>query len=94
MSSGPLDRLLRTGAYAFAVDDVHAAQAALAEMDGLETVTTQDGRVVVTAPDLGPEVITQRLVGAGIGVSGVSTGHRLEDVFLDLVDGDVEHAGC
>ncbi len=92
VASGRLDELLAGGAYEFAVDDPAAAQRRLATLDGVEMVTVYGEHLVVSAPTRSAQDLTQTLVRAGIGVGGVRSMRRLEDVYLGLV-GDDHAAG-
>ncbi len=90
--AGTADLVGRGGPTLFEVDDGPAAAAALAAMPGVAGVvvaarTDATGPTVVSA-ELGPLARTSAvagLVGAGVGVSGVRSRNRLEDVFLALV---------
>ncbi len=92
LTSGALDRLLQQGSYTFDVDDAPAARAALRDLPGVDAIEEQDGRLVVTAPQLSAQQLTSRLVAAGVGVSGLRAARRLEDVFLGLVTGGEDGA--
>jgi len=85
VAAGRLEELLGAGSYEFDVDDVAGGEAALRAVDGVEAVVEHDGRLLVTAPGRSAQELTQLLVGAGVGVSGVRGARRLEDVFLGLV---------
>jgi ABC-type multidrug transport system ATPase subunit len=85
ITTGRLDEMLAGGAYEFDVDDLPSAQRALRTLDGLESVSVRNDRLLVTAPAHSAEQITHALVIAGVGVRGVRPARRLEDVFLGLV---------
>lgn len=88
ITTGRLDEMLAGGAYEFEVDDLAGSQRALRALDGLDSVSVRNTRLVVTAPRHSAEQITQALVVAGVGVRGVRSSRRLEDVFLGLVGQD------
>jgi len=92
ITTGRLGEMLAGGAYEFDVDNLPSAQQALSTLDGLESVSVRDDRVIVTAPAHSAEQITHVLVVAGVGVRGVRSTRRLEDVFLGLVK-DSDAAG-
>ncbi|MFZ0384910.1 MAG: ATP-binding cassette domain-containing protein [Solirubrobacteraceae bacterium] len=88
VADGPLAELVGHGACEFEVDDIHAAQAALRDFDGVQSIEPDTDRILVTAPDLSTQELTRQLVAAGVGVAGVRAERRLEDVFLGLVGDD------
>jgi ABC-2 type transport system ATP-binding protein len=91
VSSGPLGQLLRAGAHEFEVDDIARARAALVAVRGVQAIAEQGGRLLVTAPSVQAQELTRRLVAAGVGLLGMRTS-RLEDVFLELVEGREDDA--
>jgi ABC-type multidrug transport system ATPase subunit len=92
VAAGRLEDLLGTGSYEFDVDDLAAAEAALRGFAGVHAVESRAGRLLVTAPERAAQELTQALVMAGVGVGGVRSARRLEDVFLGLVGEDHDAA--
>ncbi|WP_156042524.1 hypothetical protein [Rhodococcus sp. UNC363MFTsu5.1] len=90
ISSGTVEELTSAeGATELRVDDPAGAAAVLEAVDGLGPVRLIEGENPRLRVDLGgsdPAVLVRALVGAGIGVQGLSKTTRLEDVFLRLVD--------
>ncbi len=90
ISSGTVEELTSAeGATELRVDDPAGAAAVLESVDGLGPVRLIEGENPRLRVDLGgsdPAVLVRALVGAGIGVRGLSKTTRLEDVFLRLVD--------
>ncbi|MFC7448990.1 alpha/beta fold hydrolase [Rhodococcus daqingensis] len=90
ISSGTVEELTSTeGATELRVDDPVRAATVLESVDGLGPVRLMEGEHPRLRVDLGrtdPAALVNTLVGAGIGVRGLSKTTRLEDVFLRLVD--------
>ncbi|MFD4183211.1 ATP-binding cassette domain-containing protein [Rhodococcus sp. NPDC058514] len=90
ISSGTVEELTSTeGATELRVDDPTRAVAVLESVDGLGPVRLIEGEHPRLRVDLGrtdPAALVRTLVGAGVGVRGLSKTTRLEDVFLRLVD--------
>ena len=86
IAAGTLADLLGADVYEFDVDDPDRGAAALGAVVGVEAIGRRGGRLVVTAPGRTPQALTAALVAAGVGVAGVSSTRRLEDVFLGLVE--------
>lgn len=86
--TGRLDELVGSGNYELEVDDPVRAEMALRAIDGVEAISRRGGLLLVTAPRRTGRDLTQALYQAGIGVEGVRSTQRLEDVFLGLVGGD------
>jgi ABC-type multidrug transport system ATPase subunit len=85
LASGTLTELLGAGSYEFTVDDPGRAATVLRAVAGVDAVERRAGSVLVTAPGRAVAELTQELVLAGVGVTGVGASRRLEDVFLSLV---------
>jgi ABC-2 type transport system ATP-binding protein len=82
LAAGPVEELLaEEDTVHLEVDDLAAAQRAL---DDLETEGV-DGVRVVHLHDQPRSTVVARLVLAGVGVLGVGSRRRLEDVFLELL---------
>jgi ABC-2 type transport system ATP-binding protein len=92
IAAGQLEELLGTGSYTFDVDDPIAGEAALRAIDGVETLERSDESLLVTASQHSAQDLVQALVTAGVGVAGVRTARRLEEVYLKLVTGDDDAA--
>ncbi|TJZ74888.1 alpha/beta fold hydrolase [Rhodococcus oryzae] len=90
ISSGTVEELTSAeGATELRVDDPARAAVVLESVDGLGPVRLIEGENPRLRVDLGetdPAALVRTLVGAGIGVRGLSKTTRLEDVFLRLVD--------
>lgn len=87
VAAGRLHELLGAGSYEFDVDDPAGGEAALRAVDGV-TVAPRGDRLLVTAPHRTAQELNQALVEAGVGVAGVRSARKLEDVFLGLVGED------
>ncbi|MFC4050030.1 ATP-binding cassette domain-containing protein [Actinomadura syzygii] len=94
VTAGPLADLLGdAGAHRVQVDDPQRAAAVLRRMPGVAAVTADDTGLVVTAPGAPSRALVQALVTAGIGVMSIQQVSRsLEEVFLDMTDGQAAHA--
>jgi ABC-type multidrug transport system ATPase subunit len=86
IAAGRLEDLLGTGSYEFEVDDAHRAEEALRLVDGVESVDSRGGQLVVTAPGRTATELNEALVMAGVGVGAVRSRRSLEEVFLGLVE--------
>lgn len=89
ISSGTVADLVAAGSPTeIRVDDVDAAVAALADVDGIGHVLTTRGEQPTVRVDLGTAstaTVVKALVDASVAVNGMSATTRLEDVFLALV---------
>jgi ABC-2 type transport system ATP-binding protein len=82
VAQGPVDELLADeDTVRVEVDDLARAQAALADL----STEVVDGALVVHLHDASRTRVVARLVEAGVGVLGVGSRRRLEDVFLELM---------
>jgi ABC-type multidrug transport system ATPase subunit len=88
LAAGRLEELLGAGCHEFDVDNLALAGAAMRALDGVDAVAERGERLLVTAPRRTATELTQALVMAGVGVAGVHSARRLEDVFLGLVGAD------
>ncbi|MCU1599800.1 MAG: CocE/NonD family hydrolase [Frankiales bacterium] len=81
VAQGPVDDLLADEeAVRVEVDDLAHAQAVLSDLE----TDVVDGALVVRLHDLPRTEVVARLVEGGVGVLGVASRRRLEDVFLEL----------
>jgi ABC-type uncharacterized transport system ATPase subunit len=94
VTAGPLSDLLGdAGTYRIQVDDTEQAVAVLCRIPGVAGVTAEGSEVVVTAPQVSSRDLVQALVSADVGVMSVHQANlSLEEVFLNMTEGDDEHA--
>jgi ABC-2 type transport system ATP-binding protein len=82
VAQGPVDELLADeDTVRLEVDDLPRAQEVLADL----STQVVDGALVVRLHDQARTRVVARLVEAGVGVEGVASRKRLEDVFLELM---------
>jgi ABC-2 type transport system ATP-binding protein len=82
VAQGPVDELLADeDTVRLEVDDLPRAQEVLADL----STQVIDGALVVRLHDQARTRVVARLVEAGVGVEGVASRKRLEDVFLELM---------
>jgi ABC-2 type transport system ATP-binding protein len=82
LASGPVEELLaEEDTVHLEVDDLAAAQRTLSDLE----TSVVDGILVVHLHDQPRTRVVARLVEAGVGVLGVGSRRRLEDVFLELL---------
>ena len=65
---------------------------ALGEVEGWEQAPSADGYVlIVSDPEIAAPAVARALVGAGADILSIAESrHSLEDVYLELIDDDVE----
>jgi len=72
------------------LDDPEAVFGAVSEVEGWEQ-TPSGYTLTVSDPDLGAPSLARALVGAGADILSIAESHHsLEDVYLELIDEDVE----
>jgi ABC-2 type transport system ATP-binding protein len=70
------------------VDDVARAMDMLSSLPGIRQVTSEPPGMSVQLDGIERKKLVAALVTAGVGVETVTSRHRLEDVFLGMVEGD------
>jgi ABC-2 type transport system ATP-binding protein len=86
VAAGPVTELVgATTSVGMDVDDPERAVTVLTTLPGVSAVATPDGRIALDLTGVRPAEAVRALVGAGLAVDRVAPRHRLEDVFLDLV---------
>jgi ABC-2 type transport system ATP-binding protein len=75
-----------TGAY-LEVDDAAAARRILSALDGVLSVVDEGPGLAVQIKDVKRSALVAALVHGGVAVESVTSRHRLEDAFLDMVGG-------
>jgi ABC-2 type transport system ATP-binding protein len=72
------------------IDRPEAVLGAVPEVEGWEQ-TPSGYTLTVSDPDLAAPALARALVGAGAGILSIAESrHSLEDVYLELIDEDVE----
>ena len=72
------------------LDDPKAVLGALPEVEGWEQAPS-GYTLTVSDPDLAAPAVARALVGAGADILSIAESrHSLEDVYLELIDEDVE----
>ncbi len=74
------------------LDDPKAIFGAVREVEGWEQASSAGGYVLaVSDPEIAAPAIARSLVGAGADILSIAESrHSLEDVYLELIDEDVE----
>jgi ABC-2 type transport system ATP-binding protein len=74
------------------LEDPQAVLGALPEVEGWEQAPSAGGyALVVSDPDIAAPAVARALVGAGADILSIAESrHSLEDVYLELIDEDVE----
>ncbi len=70
------------------VDDVPRAKGILQQIDGIRGVALEPPGLSAQLDGVDRKTIVSALVNAGVGVETVTSRHRLEDVFLGMLEGD------
>ena len=90
VAAGPIDEFIDTDRTVVVdVDNRAAARAALSRVEGLGAITdtpNHNSSLSVVLGTMGAADIVSALVHAGVRVKAAQSRHRLEDVFLTLVE--------
>jgi len=94
VANGTVEELLADdGSVRIEVDDVPRGLLVARAIPGVAEAEVQDGALVLQLSGATRPAVVAGLVDGGVGVLGVASRRRLEDVFLELLGGDVVGAG-
>jgi ABC-2 type transport system ATP-binding protein len=86
IASGAVSDLTGAGSSVYIeVDDVERAAAVLSGLDGVTSVSMEAPGLSVILDGLERDALVSALVQQGVGVETITSRHRLEDVFLQLL---------
>jgi ABC-2 type transport system ATP-binding protein len=70
------------------VDDVQKSMSLLQATPGVSRIEHEPPGISIVLNGVERKAIVAALVNAGVGVETVASRHRLEDAFLEMVEGD------
>jgi len=89
VASGSVAQLIGAASSVYLeVDDVDRAQVTLRGLAGVQSISSEPPGLVLQLNGLQRSQVVAALVAAGIGVETITSRHRLEDAFLQMLEAD------